>query len=744
MDCKADNPIDCGGCPEHHPAGPPRIALHQNGFIKVELPKGRRLHVWSPYNPPGDPAGGTVHDHPFAFDSFVLGGSLCNITLLAVPINDDTIIRDTFEEFIVECASSFDDAQPTPRHTRRIKRLLETAHIPVGAGRFYSMEPWALHRTDAVLAVTIFEKGLQEPGQARLYVPPGKTPDQDWGAVHSDPETLWGAVHSALRDVGLTWDDVLLWNEWLFHLRLRLAGSIEDTTHMIREYTAELARQRAEAEIEYPADPVGTAGGYANDPRTFEVTSKAARSLADLFIMTDPMVQKATGLRAMTRNAGYIDVANAMTVSDFEQDRFQPVSTEEIDTISAMLPSDVLDQLPYVGPADLPASRRPTAAVVIMLSYSKGYLTGAEGAPEREVLTVKRKDSELLGVPGGKIEPGESALQAVVRELYEKTEIKTEPQRLRFVGTFHDGERYTACFLWDRRLTMILSSAWEAKTKALPTGVRWASWTELLSPETSAWPSFYAQVQPIVDRMAPLLPPAAIRKNYAADLRAIAELKELKSESEKECGANFHLTQGESGYTTGPTTDEPGHYAAYYVAPGDYVLKWGQRMRGSYTPGTDGATFAAVNAHRNGEPLPPEPPADVQTWAEIAACMERFNCTEEQARHALNCVHGPTSGHVPDFSMDSNELLDEVCRTCNPDYKPGVPMQIGMAQPRLSKDGLGTLVPRAEVERRLAGEMTAEEQAFIAKQDAEAFMPVVRGPDPAELAERESEYDDHS
>jgi len=89
-------------------------------------------------------------------------------------------------------------------------------------------------------------------------------------------------------------------------------------------------------------------------------------------------------------------------------------------------------------------------------------------------------------------------------------------------------------------------------------------------------------------------------------------------------GNNFHLTELPSGTSScGPTADASGHYPASeeagrsadaYVAPGEWVMEFQRRNRRNATPGTDAAIERAIRAHRRGDVLPPEPPADAPTW----------------------------------------------------------------------------------------------------------------------------------
>lgn len=47
-----------------------------------------------------------------------------------------------------------------------------------------------------------------------------------------------------------------------------------------------------------------------------------------------------------------------------------------------------------------------------------------------KVLVQKREDLKIWTIPGGKVEKGESLLEAVIRETYEETGIKIKPLKV--------------------------------------------------------------------------------------------------------------------------------------------------------------------------------------------------------------------------------------------------------------------------------------------------------------------------
>lgn len=175
------------------------ITQHQNGFLKVALPLGGRLHIWSPWNPPvaGD---ADVHDHPFEFTSLVLAGEMVNTHLTAV---DDE--QGDHVELTTACVTSF-GPQPMPTTTERRVRLVETGANVIRRGELYKMSPWLLHRTDAVFALTLFRKGRQEEGHSKLYARRGVAVREH---VPAHPNLLKLSLDRALAMARLTLEDVV-------------------------------------------------------------------------------------------------------------------------------------------------------------------------------------------------------------------------------------------------------------------------------------------------------------------------------------------------------------------------------------------------------------------------------------------------------------------------------------------------------------------------------------------------------
>lgn len=178
-----------------------RVAQHQNGFIKVELPLGSRLHVWSPWNPPSSAPPAPLHDHPFGFVSLCLGGEIVERRYVATASPSGGWL-----EVEAACATSF-GPQPATTPTSRRFDIVETGAHLVRRGERYACPAWSIHETDAVLAATLFTKLEQQPGHSRLFARVGD--DLAAQFVPAPEAQLRVVVARALSAMHIRLDDVL-------------------------------------------------------------------------------------------------------------------------------------------------------------------------------------------------------------------------------------------------------------------------------------------------------------------------------------------------------------------------------------------------------------------------------------------------------------------------------------------------------------------------------------------------------
>jgi len=70
---------------------------------------------------------------------------------------------------------------------------------------------------------------------------------------------------------------------------------------------------------------------------------------------------------------------------------------------------------------------------------------------DRRVLFVRSKGIDLAYTVGGKIEPGETHEQALIREVKEEVDVDLKPETIEYIGTVN-GQAYGKYEGWDLRL----------------------------------------------------------------------------------------------------------------------------------------------------------------------------------------------------------------------------------------------------------------------------------------------------
>jgi len=74
----------------------------------------------------------------------------------------------------------------------------------------------------------------------------------------------------------------------------------------------------------------------------------------------------------------------------------------------------------------------PTTATPRSIFIAAAVLVG----PDRRVLLVRKRGTEIFMQPGGKLEPGEAPEQALVRELREELALEIDPGTASYLGSF--------------------------------------------------------------------------------------------------------------------------------------------------------------------------------------------------------------------------------------------------------------------------------------------------------------------
>jgi 8-oxo-dGTP pyrophosphatase MutT (NUDIX family) len=110
----------------------------------------------------------------------------------------------------------------------------------------------------------------------------------------------------------------------------------------------------------------------------------------------------------------------------------------------------------------------------------------------RYLVVGRRKKPGFIGMPGGKIDPGETAAEAVVRELYEETGLRGQlvASGLPLITLLDDAQTYTSAYV------MFLVETFEEDFQG-PEGtpVFWALPSELTDPQCCEFPLYNAAVQ---------------------------------------------------------------------------------------------------------------------------------------------------------------------------------------------------------------------------------------------------------
>lgn len=172
--------------------------LHPNGFIQLDLPGRRRLHVWPDMPIRGGVMGEPIHDHVYGFTSSVGLGTLVNRTIRLVEHPEGEYELHGIPSYAVD---------PRDFALKRLDdkryRIASTVEIRMTAPARYEMEPFEFHETEAIgLTATVIALGEPDPSRlARVACRVGRVPT---GAFRREEpgerDRLWTFIARACRE----------------------------------------------------------------------------------------------------------------------------------------------------------------------------------------------------------------------------------------------------------------------------------------------------------------------------------------------------------------------------------------------------------------------------------------------------------------------------------------------------------------------------------------------------------------
>jgi hypothetical protein len=168
----------------------PRV--HGNGFVQLDLPDGRRLHVWD-NGVPRQAVNSSVHDHAFGFTSHVICGILQNVVYDIVPSD--------YGQYVVHVPWRRPGTEDTKLTNTGERVNLVTEDVQtLPAGKSYSFSPGVFHDTFHIgTTATIMTKTERWNADPRVLVPFGSKPDNEFDRDGFDPELLWSFIRRALE-----------------------------------------------------------------------------------------------------------------------------------------------------------------------------------------------------------------------------------------------------------------------------------------------------------------------------------------------------------------------------------------------------------------------------------------------------------------------------------------------------------------------------------------------------------------
>jgi hypothetical protein len=172
-----------------------KITLHGLGFVQIQLPASKRIHVWHPELPRRACfEHSAIHDHRFDFMSTVLVGAMRNIEYDDVWGNDGEYVM-----YLHEGARSPNGGRPwTPDGRANMVVMHEDV---VQSGGWYRQLAYKYHRTEPQgdgKVATIMAKTFEGTKGAHSTCRFGIEPDTDFDRFQWSPAKLWEVVADVL------------------------------------------------------------------------------------------------------------------------------------------------------------------------------------------------------------------------------------------------------------------------------------------------------------------------------------------------------------------------------------------------------------------------------------------------------------------------------------------------------------------------------------------------------------------
>lgn len=170
--------------------------VHPNGFLQLDLSGNRdlRLHIF--HNAiPRQTQRTSIHDHIFDMRSTVLLGNLTDLSYEVVADPDGPY--EVHQARAIQCEET--NLFPIGQRVR----LDEADRRHVKRGEVYELPAFTFHdsRPDPDgFVVTVMRKTKQRVGTAKVLVPHGVEPDNEFSRLEHDTKLLWMITDVALKE----------------------------------------------------------------------------------------------------------------------------------------------------------------------------------------------------------------------------------------------------------------------------------------------------------------------------------------------------------------------------------------------------------------------------------------------------------------------------------------------------------------------------------------------------------------